>query len=297
MNRSLTGLGDSNSRAGIGVGVPGSSNQTADPVWTRLSLALKQENPDFREARPLQTSVPLLADPPLVGSAVGRMWEVRFLRSRFMARHPIVGLTTGIGWIDPAKMRREPIPWFYVGPRPRLLARTNAELDRFMQWYRRSEGHTGGVPTGDAHFDRQWVVYASRPEVAYVLGKPAYRNILRGFAELRPNRSDDLPTVTIVGSTAVLSLVVGDSDTIVRGVAHLPQAFGNLLDQIEAAVGQVPAGSRPLAMDFVPDETGYPEPALRLQCSNCGQETHPRHRLDLETDLCDGCGKSFYQFL
>lgn len=297
MNRSFSGLGGSAGPSGTAVAAPGVTDQAVDPAWARLSRALVRENPDFRTANPMRPSVSPLADLPLVGTAVGRKWEVRYLRPRFLATHRVVGLTTGIRWSDPPKMRNEPIPWLYVGPRPGLLARSSAELDRVMQWSRQSEGHIRGISTGDREFDRHWLVYASRPEVAFVLGNPVHRRALTGLAELRSGRSGDIPTITSIGTTAVLSLIVSDSDATAQGAARLPRMFGSLLDQFEAAAGRVPASSVPLAMDFVPDETGYPEPALRLRCTYCGQDAHPRHRLDLETDLCDQCGKSFYQFL
>ena len=297
MNRSFSGLGGSAGSSGTGGAAPGVSDQPVDPAWARLSRALVRQNPDFRAANPVRSSVSPLADLPLVGSAFGRKWEIRYLRPRFLGLHRVVGLTTGIRWSDPPKMRNEPIPWLYVGPRPRLLSRSNAELDRVMQWSRQAEGHVRGISTGDREFDRHWLVYASRPEVAFVLGNPVHRRVLTGLAELRLGRNVDLPTITSIGTIAVLSLAVGDSETAAYGAAQLPRVFGGLLDQFEAAAGRVPASSVPLPMDFVSDETGYPEPALRLRCTYCGQDTHPRHRLDLETDLCDQCGKSFYPFL
>jgi hypothetical protein len=275
----------------------GLPEKDADPVWSQVRRAVQRENAGFRDARRIAVRGRALTDLPVVGTAYGRSWEVRFHRPRFLYPDRILGLTTGIRWTDPATMRRSMIPWLYIGARPRAFSRANLELDRIMMRYKRTEGDLRGLSTGDAPFDKKWAVYASHPEIGEVMREAIFRKWLADLAELRPRRGDDLPTIASLGGTAVLSLVIDSSTRSVQTAANLPRTFGGFLDKIETTVGQVPAGSRPLTMDLMPDELGYPVPVLRFTCPLCGQQTHPRHQPNVDTDVCDQCGKSLYRLI
>jgi hypothetical protein len=271
------------------------SPTTLDPVWARMRNELLRVNREFRDAKRVPSKARPLADPPLVGPGRGRLWEVRFHRPRFSASYRVVGVTTAIRWDEPENMRNDSVPWLYVGARPRAFTRSSLELDRIVMRYKRSEGDLRGLATGDEEFDRRWAVYAPRPAVGDVMRDPATRRWLNDLAELRPRRGDDLPVVASFGATAILSIVVDESDRSVKTSGELPQSFGNFLDHLETAVGEAPASVRTLPMELVPDELGYPVPVIRFRCSFCGQETHPRYQPAVDTEVCDRCGKGLYR--
>jgi hypothetical protein len=267
-----------------------------DPVWARLSAALLRANSDFSESSRHPSNARPLLDTPLVGSGFGRTWEVRFHRPRFLAPDRVVGVTTGIRWDEPQNMGLDSIPWLYIGARPRALTRSNLELDRIIMRYKRTEGNLRGVTTGDPNFDRRWAVYPSRPAVGAVMQDAAARKWLSDLADLRPRPGDDLPAIAAFGTTVVLSVVVDSSDRSEEVTAALPRSFGRFLDEVEISVSERPASAQALTMDLIPDELGYPVPTLRFRCPACGEETHPRYQSNLETEVCDRCGKSLYRY-
>lgn len=103
-----------------------------------------------------------------------------------------------------------------------------------------------------------------------------------------------MPTVASVGTTVALGFVVSDSEDTVRQSGPLVQTFSQLLDAIELSTGNPPASRAPLAMDLLPDGTGFPSPTLRFRCAHCGQETHPRFVPDFHTEICGQCRKGIY---
>lgn len=273
------------------------AERTDDPTWGRIRRATLSAYSSFRDAPQVVPKVPPLPDLPLTGAAFGRLWEVRFHRPRFLSPDRIVGVTTGIRWGEPDQLRTKPTPWVYIGARPRAFSRASLELDRLLMRYKRAEGDMRGIPTGDPAFDRAWAVYSSGPEIGEVMRRPPNQQWLSQLAELRPRRKDDLPVIACLGGTAILSVVVDDSDRAVRVSSELPRTLGHFLDEVETAVGVRPASLVPLAMDSLPDETGYAVPTLRFTCAACGQETHARHQPNVDVDVCDRCGKSLYRVI
>jgi hypothetical protein len=270
----------------------------ADPLWEGLRPALLKANPEFRPAAFSAETVvgkrSPLPDPPLVGAAGGRLWEVTFLRSTLLAPRSLLNVLTAIRWDSPERLAQFETPWLYLGGRPRIFSRLSPDLDRILERQRRADRNLVGYRTGDRAFDRRWAFYAYRSRPAEVVRVPRRRAWLEDLATLRPGRWDEMPTIASLGTTASLGLVVGESAGTVRQAAALIRSFGDLLDAIELSTGNHPASEVPLTMDLLPDGSGFPSPTLRLRCPHCGQETHPRFVPDFHTERCAACRRGLY---
>ncbi len=269
-----------------------------DPQWSRVRTALLRANPEFRDAEFSRTAsagrVPPLKDPPLVGAAHGRLWEVTYRRPSTFSPDQLLSVMTVIRWDEPERMILYETPWLYIGGRPRIFSRLSPDLDRIIEKQRRAERNLVGYKTGDRLFDRKWAFFAYRSSPAGVLRSPERRKWLEALADLRPRRGDELPTIASLGTSVALGVVVNDGDDTVRQSSTLIASFSELLDSIERATGNLSASQVPLPMDFLPDGTGYPSPTLRLRCPSCGEETHPRFIEDFHTEICDRCRKGLY---
>ncbi len=277
---------------------PGGSSGERDPQWARIRTALLRANPQLRDApfTPVSPSRPKppFKDPPLVGPAYGRLWEVTYQRPALFSPDQLLTVVTAIRWDEPERAIHYETPWLYIGGRPRIFSRLSPDLERIIQKQRRAERSLAGFKTGDPAFDRQWAIYVYRSRPAELWRDPARRRWLEGLANLRPRHGDEMPTIASLGTTVSLGLVISDSDETVRQSSALILAFSQLLDAIELSTGNLPAGQVPLTMDLLPDGTGYPSPTLRFRCAWCGQEAHPRFIEDFHTEVCDQCRKGLY---
>ena len=269
-----------------------------DPQWSRIRSAVLRANRQFRDAT-LAPDVPRgkklpIQDPPLVGPAYGRLWEVVYYRPTTFSPDMLVNVMTAIRWDEPVKMAQYETPWLYIGGRPRILTRMGPDLQLIIDKQRRAERNLRGYQTGDPEFDRRWACYAYRARPAEVLRDPERRRWLQSLADLRPRPRDEMPTVASLGTTVALTVVVNDSDATVRGAGTLIPSFSQLLDAIEQSTGNLSASQVPLTMDLLPDGTGYVSPTLRFRCAHCGQETHPRFVPDFHTEICNECRKGLY---
>jgi len=275
----------------------GGTQRDRDPQWSRIRTALLRANREFRDASlapnlPPGTKSPI-KDPPLVGPAYGRLWEVVYHRPTYFSPDLLLNVVTAIRWDDPERMVNFETPWLFLGGRPRIFSRLSPDLEWIVEKQRRVERNTRGHQTGDPEFDRHWRFYSYRSRPAEVLD-PERRRWLQSLAALRPRRGDDMPTIASIGTTVSLALVVNDSDETVRMADTLVRSFSGMLDAIELSTGNHPASQIPLTMDLLPDGTGYPSPTLRLRCAHCGQETHPRFVAEYHTEVCDQCRRGLY---
>jgi hypothetical protein len=276
----------------------GGAQRDRDPLWSRIRSPLLRANRQFREAT-LSPGLPgreksPIKDPPLVGPAFGRLWEVVYIRPTLFSPNQLVNVVTAIRWDDPERMVHYETPWLYIGGRPRILTRMSPDLQFIIEKQRRAERSLRGYESGDPEFDRRWAFYAYRGRPGEVLRDPGRRRWLQALANLRPRTGDELPTIASLGTTVSLALVVSDSDDSVQEAGTLVQSFSQLLDAIELSTGSLPASQVPLTMDLLPDGTGYQSPTLRLRCAHCGQETHPRFVPNLHTEMCIECRKGLY---
>jgi hypothetical protein len=271
---------------------------TPDPLWRRIRSAVTRSSPGIREATfsraTLVGTKPPMPDPPLVGAANGRLWEVAYLRPTFFSPNRLLNLVTAIRWDDPERMVHYETPWLYLGSRPRIFSRLSPDLERIIERQKRLDRNLKGYRTGDPAFDRTWAFYAYRNRPSEVLLDPGRRRWLQSLAGLRPGRGDDLPTIASLGTTVSLAVVVADTDETVRASGTVVRSFGQLLDAIELSTGNRSASELPLTMDLLPDGSGYPSPTLRLRCPWCGRETHPKFVPDFNTEICAECRKGLY---
>jgi hypothetical protein len=269
-----------------------------DPQWSQIRSAMLRSNREFRDATFAPTAAsgnkPPLKDPPLVGGAYGRLWEVAYHRPTYFSPDQLLNVLTAIRWDDPERMAQYETPWLYIGGRRRIFSRVSPDIERIFEKQRLAEKNLAGYKTGDAEFDRRWAFYAYRARPAEVLRVPERRQWLQGLAALRPRGRDEMPTIASLGTTVALGLVVSDSEDTVRQAGTLVQTLSQLLDAIELSTGNPPASRTPLTMDLLPDGSGYPSPTLRFRCAHCGQETHPRFVPDFHTEICDVCRKGLY---
>ena len=269
-----------------------------DPQWTRIRSAVLQSNREFHDARFTASDAAggqsPLKDPPLVGAAYGRLWEIVYRRPTYFSPDQLINVTTAIRWDEPEKMVLYETPWLYIGGRRRIFSRASPDIERIFEKQRHAERNLVGYQTGDPEFDRRWAVYAYRSRPSEVLHTPERRQWLQSLADLRPRQRDEMPTIASLGTTVALGAVIGDSEDTVRLSGSLVQTFSQLLDEIELSTGNAPASRLPLTMDLLPDGTGYPSPTLRLRCPRCGQETHPRFVPDFQTEICTVCRKGLY---
>lgn len=276
----------------------GAAETEPDPAWRRIRSAFLRANPGLHEApfSPVERARArtTVRDAPLVGPADGRLWEVLHFRPSFFAPQRLLNIVTAVRWDEPERLILHETPWLYLGGRPRIFSRMSGDLDWIIDKQRRAERSLAGHKTGDAEFDRRWAFYVYRSNPAQVLRDPARRRWLEALAALRPQKRDEMPTISSLGTVASLGMVVDDSEATVRQAGVLIHTFAQMLDAIEVSTGNAPASRLPLAMDLEPDGTGYPSPTLRLRCTACGQEAHPRFMPDFHTEICDQCRRGFY---
>jgi hypothetical protein len=275
-----------------------SSAAAYDPGWSRIRRAVLKANPRFQEASFNSAGVAgnkvAFKDPPLVGPALGRVWEVVYYRPTFFSPKPLVYVVTAIRWDEPERLALYETPWLYIGGRPRIFSRLSPDLERIIERQKKVERSLKGYRTGDAEFDRRWAFYVYRSRPSEVLHDAGRRRWLESLAALSPGRGADVPTIASVGTTASLGVVVDDSDATVRAVGELVPSFAQLLDAVESSTGNLPASVRPLTMDLLPDGSGYPSPTLRFRCVHCGVDSHPRFVPDFQTEVCAECRKGLY---
>ena len=274
------------------------TQQDRDPQWSRIRSAMLRSNREFRDATLSPDyppgKKPPIKDPPLVGPAYGRVWEVIYHRPSYFSPDQILNVVTVIRWDEPERMVHYETPWLYIGGRPRILSRMSPDLERIIEKQRRAERNLRGYPSGDPEFDRRWRFYAYRSRPAEVMRDPGRRRWLQALADLRPRRGDEMPTIASLGTTIALAVVVSDSAETVRQASTMVQSFSQLLDAIELSTGNFPASQTPISIDLLPDGTGYPSPTLRFRCAHCGQEAHPRFVPDYYTEVCDQCRRGLY---
>ena len=271
-----------------------------DPQWTQIRSAIIRANPEFRDATytppgPSGAKSPM-KDPPLLGPAYGRLWEVIYHRPTFFSPDQLVSLVTAIRWDEPERLVLYETPWLFIGGRPRIFTRLSPDLERIIERQKKADRSLVGFKTGDAEFDRQWAFYAYRSNPSQILGDPARRRWLQALADLRPRRGDEMPTIASLGTTVSIGVVVNDTEETVRQARTLVQSFSQLLDAVEQSTGNLPASTLPLTMDLLPDGTGYPSPTLRFRCARCGQVSHPKFLPDFHTEICAVCRKGLYNY-
>ena len=238
------------------------------------------------------------APPPasLVGSWSGRTWEVAFREPRPFYPDTQVGFTTAVRLVEPPQMPFEPAPWLFVGERPRVFSKNAIDFDRIIMRYRRREGNFKGSMTGDAQLDRRWAVYPFDEALEPGFREEPVRKILRSFETVSPNPKNTIPALAVFGTEATLTLPVLPTRDRIPHVMDSFEGLGYILDRIEEARGGVAARVRPIPMDLVHDETGAPFPVPRFDCPVCGRTTHPRYQANLETEVCEVCGKMLYRW-
>jgi len=270
-----------------------------DPQWTQIRAAMIRANPEFRDAvytppGPGGAKSPM-KDPPLIGPAYGRLWEVIYHRPTTFSPDQLVSLVTAIRWDPPERLILYETPWLFIGGRPRIFSRLSPDLERIIERQKKVDRSLAGFKTGDTAFDRQWAFYAYRSNPSRVLREdPTRRLWLQALADLRPGRRDEMPTIASLGTVASIGVVVNDQEETVRLARTLVQSFSGLLDAVEQSTGNLPASTLPLTMDLLPDGTGYPSPTLRFTCASCGQVSHPKFIPDFHTEICSVCRKGLY---
>jgi hypothetical protein len=264
--------------------------------WSQVRSQLSRTFLEFHEEfpKPPEGRKPKPVPPSVVGPWAGRLWQVAFLEPRTFYPEAQVGITTAARLVEPAQMPSDTLPWLFAGERPRVFSKNAFDFDRIVMRYRRREGNFKGTLTGDAALDRQWGIYPYDDRLVPVFHDPTVHGILRGAAALSPNPKNSLPTLAVYGTEATFTLPVAPSRDRVRGVSAALEGFGGILDRLEEARGSRPASRTPLPMDMMRDEFGAPFPVARLDCPFCHQSTHPRYQANLETEVCEKCGKALY---
>jgi hypothetical protein len=291
---SLTGPMDSQAKAPMPIPKPRSA---AVDFWAQIRRELLHHYPELHEISPKATGKsPSRAMPHVVGAWGGRLWDVAFHPPRVLAPDVLMGVTTAVRLVEPVRMPYEPLPWLYVGRRPRALSRNFLDFDRIVMRYRRREGEFRGELTGDPGFDRDWAVYPCESELASVFREPEARGFLTSAAALGPDPRKELPTLAVFGTEATFTVPLAPRSGSARPAATMIDGFGRILDRLQEVRGIPSARQRSLPMDIKEDETGDPFPVPRFVCPLCSQETHPRFQGNLETEICEKCGKTLYPF-
>jgi predicted RNA-binding Zn-ribbon protein involved in translation (DUF1610 family) len=276
------------------------ASYTVPPLefWARVREELTQRHPSLREDFPLETSRgnKRSLPPTVVGSWAGRVWEIQFHPPRFLYPDLQVGITTSTRLVNPAMMPSERLPWLYAGERPGVFSQNVLDFDRIVMRYRRREGDFKGTLLGDAELDRRWGIYPYEDELGSVFRESDIRTILRSAADLSPNSKKSIPALAIYGTEATLTLPVTARPAKAAGVNAAFEGFGRILDRLEERRGGPSASQKPIPMDLLPDERGTPFPVQRFDCPLCGESTHPRYQVNLDTYVCERCGKVLYKW-
>jgi hypothetical protein len=276
------------------------STQSLPPLefWARVRAELLDRYPGLREDTPIlpESHRGPVPPPSVVGSWAGRTWEASFHPPRRFAPELQVGFTTAVRLVDPARMNTEWIPWLYAGERPRVLSKNFFDFDRIIMRYRRREGDFKGTLTGDAALDKRWGIYPYLDDLGAVFRQAAVRDTLSSAAALSPNPRSSLPALAVYGTEATFTVPVLPVAGHAPKVAASLKGFAGILDQLEEQRGSPPASRKPIAMDLLRDEHGRPFPVPRFQCPACGASTHPRYQANLDTEVCEQCGKILYRW-
>ncbi len=266
--------------------------------WNRLRAGITDRYAGFRVETPLPTEERRRKAvlPSVVGAWGGRTWEASFREPKPFSPDVLVGITTAARLVEFARMPSEWIPWLYAGERPRVLSKNVFDFDRIIMRYRRREGNFTGTLTGDGELDRRWGIYPYEERLAEVFRDARVRDTLRSFARLSPNPKNAIPTIAVVGTEATLTLPIASLVDHVEGATEAIDRFAHILDRLEEVRGSPPASRRPIDMDLVRDEHGVPFPVPRFPCPICQESTHPRYQANLETEVCEKCGKALYRW-
>lgn len=232
----------------------------------------------------------------LVGSWGGRVWEVGFRPARPFYPDTQVGFTTSVRLLEPAQMPFESIPWLFAGERPRVFSKNAFDFDRIIMRYRRREGNFKGTLTGDPALDRRWGIYPFDEALGPVFREDRVLQILKSLESASPNPKNQIPVLAVYGTEATLTMPVVPTADRVPAVVTALEGVGHILDRLEETRGSKPARDRPIPMDLVRDENGVAFPVPRFDCPICGKSTHPRYQANLETEVCEQCGKMLYRF-
>jgi hypothetical protein len=274
---------------------------TATPAdfWSEVRRSFTRRFLEFREeiaVPPTGRPRPKPSPPSIVGTWSGRLWQIGFLEPRTFYPDMQVGITTATRLVDPARMPSEHLPWVYAGERPRVFSKNAFDFDRIIMRYRRREGNFKGTLTGDAELDRLWGIYPYDDKLAPVFHEGSVIRVLKQSATISPKPKSSLPTLAVFGTEATFTLPTASSIDRIPAVISSFEGFGHILDRLESTAGTRPASVAPLGMDLMRDEVGVPFPVARFECPWCHQSTHPRYQANLETEVCEKCGKALYVF-
>ncbi len=279
----------------------GSDGERVEPAefWRRMRGALTRKYLGFREevavppeGRPRGRSGP----PSVVGEWGGRLWQFGFLEPRTFYPEMQVGITTAVRLVEPVRMPTDPLPWLYAGERPRVFSRNAFDFDRIIMRYRRREGNFRGTLTGDAELDRRWGIYPYDDRLAAVFRSPETHAVLRRAAGISPQPRSSIPALAVFGTETTLTLPTGSSVGEIPATFSVFEGFADILNRLEEANGCRRASQAPIAMDLVRDDLGVPFPVPRFDCPWCRLPTHPRYQSNLDTEVCEKCGKILYPF-
>ncbi len=270
-----------------------------EKFWERVRSEFGHRYPGFHDEAP--TDPPTgqrrkRTSPSVVGNFAGRLWEIGFREPRVLAPDLQIGFTTAARLVEPAQMLSQWLPWVYAGERPRVLSKNVFDFDRIIMRYRRREGHFKGTLTGDPELDRRWGIYPYLDEAGEVFREEEVRAVLRLSARLSPNPKSAIPTLAVFGTEATLTLLVDPLPGHVPELTSAFEGFSRILDRLEVRLGSTSARQRPIEMDIVRDEFGGPFPVARFECPVCRVPTHPRYQANLETEVCEKCGKMLYRW-
>ncbi len=266
--------------------------------WGRIQDRVISRFPEFRREAAVAPPGGRAPSGPdsLVGPASGRIWEVRFLAPKLLSPDIQVGFTTAVRLVDPPAMPHYAIPFLYVGLRPGVFTRGSVGTDRIFEKYKSGGGPRHGAGTGDAEFDRRWVVYTHDTGLAAVFRQPEVLRVLRRAAALSPAPNGDLPTLAVLGTEATVTLPTAARSDRVAGIVSALEGTSMVLDRLESARGLPPASQSPLPMDVLHDDTGVPFPLARFECPWCHEVTHPKFHPNFNTETCEKCGQVLYRF-
>ncbi len=109
-------------------------------------------------------------------------------------------------------------------------------------------------------------------------------------------RTAEARAVSEIGTETTLTLPTGSSVGEIPATFSVFEGFADILNRLEEANGCRRASQAPIAMDLVRDDLGVPFPVPRFDCPWCRLPTHPRYQSNLDTEVCEKCGKILYPF-
>ncbi len=188
------------------------------------------------------------------------------------------------------------MPWLFVGLRPGVMTPGTFDHDRITMRYRRREGNFKGTLTGDPTLDRRWAVYPFDDRLAPIFHDASVVAMLHRMVSFSPNPRSTIPTIAVMGTEATLTIKTAERPELADKLPGTLREFASILDRMEEAMGNPSASRRVLPMDLVRDDQGSPFPVVRFQCPTCQQSAHPRYLPNLDSQVCDKCGKLLYRF-